>query len=61
MKEYTTPTLTDITLGEVEIDGEKHTVVGAVPFLAAIAGVATAAASLASSVASAKQTYSQQT
>lgn len=57
MKTYTTPVLTDITLGEVEIDGEKHTVVGVVPFLAALATVASAAASLASSVSSAKQAY----
>ena len=27
MKTYTTPVLTDMTLGEFEIDGEKHTVV----------------------------------
>lgn len=57
MKEYKTPVLTDITLGEVEIDGEKHTVVGVVPFLVAIASAAAAVASAATSVAQAKQTY----
>lgn len=57
MKTYKTPTLTDITLGEVEIDGEKHTVVGVIPFLAAIASAAAAVATAATSVTSAKQTY----
>ena len=57
MKTYTTPVLTDITLGEVEIDGDKHTVVGAVPFIAAVLGAASAVATAAMSVAQAKQTY----
>ena len=51
MKTYTTPVLTDMTLGEFEIDGEKHTVVGVVPFLAA------AVVSAIASVTSAKQTF----
>lgn len=61
MKTYTTPVLTDITLGEVEIDGDKHTVVGVVPFIAAAlsaaASVVSAVASVAASVTQAKQTY----
>ena len=57
MKTYTTPVLTDITLGEVEIDGDKHTVVGVVPFVVAALSAAAAVASAATSVAQAKQTY----
>ena len=57
MKTYTTPVLTDITLGEVEIDGDKHTVVGVVPFIAAVLSAAASVASAALSVAQAKQTY----
>lgn len=57
MKTYTTPVLTDITLGEVEIDGDKHTVVGVIPFIAAALGAAAAVASAATTVVQAKQTY----
>lgn len=57
MKTYTTPVLTDMTLGEFEIDGEKHTVVGVVPFLTAAVAAAAAVAQAVSSVSSAKQTF----
>ena len=57
MKTYTTPVLTDMTLGEFEIDGEKHTVVGVGPFLAAAASAAAAVVSAIASVTSAKQTF----
>lgn len=57
MKTYTKPVVTDVTLGEVEIDGEKHTVVGVVPFITALASAAVAVVSAVSSVTSAKQAY----
>ena len=42
MKTYSEPILTDVTLGEYEIDGVNHQVVGVVPFLAAAAAAAVA-------------------
>lgn len=57
MKTYTKPVVTDITLGVVEIDGEKHTVVGVIPFIAAAASAVAAVVSAATSVTSAKQTF----
>ncbi len=57
MKEYKTPVVTDIALGEVLVDNEEHTVVGVVPFIAAILGAAASVAGAGLQVAQAAKTY----
>ena len=57
MKTYTTPVLTDLSLGEVEIDGVTHEVTGIIPFLAAAAAAAAAVATAAEAVGKATDTF----
>ena len=57
MKTYIKPMITDVTLGEVEIDGVKHEVVVIVPFLAAAATAAAAVGAATKAVGKAVQAF----